>query len=124
MGKIMKKLNGVFFESSMDTSGWFIMGMLIAIFVMITLISAGMAEMVGDMLLQGIVSLLDMIVPLLQDWGTVEANSIDGLFSYGANSTTTMAICISTAAGIIILFTVLAIKFPEKIRKKKECLRI
>ena len=121
MGKITKKLNGVFFESSLDTSGWFTIGLLIGLFVMITVMAAGAGEMVGDMLLQAIVSGIEMLTPLLEGWGNTEAGMMDKLFAGDEASTTTIVIFVVVAVGIIGLFTFLTVKFPEKFRKKEEC---
>ena len=123
MGKIQKKLNGVFFESSLDTSAWFILGVFITLLLMITLMAVGFGDMIGGMLLQGINGLMALLVPSLQNWGNVEIDYVGDLFPADVNRTVTMAVCLVIAIAIIGIFTFLQVWKPEKMRTRKECAR-
>ena len=121
MAKITKKLNAVFFESTIDTTGWFIFGLLIGLLAMVTIIAVGAGEMIGNALIGAMVMMLNPIVSLLQEWGTVEADSISGLIPAEPSTSTGIAVCVIIVVVIIAGFGFLAYKFPEKMRKIKEC---
>jgi len=116
MVKIRKKLNAVYFESSLDTTGWFIIGFLIAIFMMFTFMALGFSEMITSMILGVINDLFALLVPILQSWGNEEVNIMAMLFPPEVNEIMGMIVCIGIAVVILGLFTYLAIKKPEKMR--------
>jgi hypothetical protein len=116
MVKIRKKLNAVLFESSLDTTWWFLIGLIIALFIMFTIISLGFGAMFTNMILGALGMLFDQFIPLLEGWGNSLVGIMESMFPAEVNQAVGVVVCVAIAAAILVLFTLLAIKKPEKMR--------
>ena len=116
MVKIRKKLNAVLFESSLDTTWWFLIGLITALFIMFTIISLGFGAMLTNMILGALGMLFDQLIPLLESWGNSLVGIMESMFPAEVNQAVGIGVCVAIAAAILVLFTLLAIKKPEKMR--------
>jgi hypothetical protein len=121
MGKIIKKLNGVYFESSLDTGFWFLLGVVITLLSMATLVllGMGMAEMVLGMLLEMVFGMLDTVVVMISGWGEAAATQMATIFA-ALEGVVFVVVCLVVSVAVVLLSVLLAIKKPEAMRTKSD----